>query len=225
MGTSGGMTPAIAQALASPSLLIYSDGRMLTKVNSLAIQTIPARYETARLDPDALAAFVSSGEATVDPGIDFGTAGVTDAGTTTVTLYGSRGLRQVNVYALDETFDTGLSPGQITARVALRGLINRAHALPGGAAQTPFTPDRVVVYELDPGSATTPATVGWPGPPPAAFLTASTQRRSIACGELVADPAEEVYTAALNNPGARWLVDGVTRILAVNPLPLEDACR
>ncbi|MGV1088851.1 MAG: hypothetical protein ACOYBX_12780 [Mycobacterium sp.] len=224
VGTSGGMTPAISQALASPSVLIYADGRMLTKVNSLAIQTVPARYEIARLGPDAVAAFVSSGAAVVDPGIDFGTAGVTDAGTTTVTLHSAHGAQQVNVYALDETFDTGLSPAQQGARAALRSLIDRANALPGDAARSPYTPDRVVVYELDSQFTKSPATVGWPGPPPTAFLTPSTKSRSVACGELVADPAEQVYRAALENPGALWLVDGVTRILAVNPLPLADTC-
>ena len=40
----------------------------------------------------------------------------------------------------------------------------------------------------------------------------------------MADPAGVVYQAALDNPGARWLVDGSTRVLAVNPLPLPDDC-
>ena len=224
VGTSGGMDPAVSQALASPTLQIYGDGRMLTTVNSLAIQAVPARYEIARLDPAAMATFVSTGETVVNPATDFGTPGVTDVGTTTVTLNGSHGPQQVSVYAFDDTFESGLSPAQKNARTALRGLVDRAYALSNGAARIPYIPDRVAVYELDPQFTTTTATVGWPGPPPAAFLTASTKRRSIACGELVADPAEEVYRAALGNPGASWLVDGVTRILAVNPLPSEDAC-
>jgi len=66
--------------------------------------------------------------------------------------------------------------------------------------------------------------VNWPGPPPASFLSPHTGRRSIACGELVADPAEVVYQAALENPGARWVVDGATRALAVNSLPLPGDC-
>ena len=224
VGTGGGMAPALSYALASPSLQIYGDGRILTTVSSPAIQAVPARYELARLDPAAVATIVSTGENIVNPATDFGTPGVTDVGTTTVTLNGSHGPQQVSVYAFDDTFETGLSPTQKSARTALRDLIDRAYALATGAAHTPYIPDRVAVYELDPQFTTTTATVGWPGPPPAAFLTASTKRRSIACGELVADPAEEVYRAALDNPGAAWLVDGVARILAVNPLPPADAC-
>ena len=62
------------------------------------------------------------------------------------------------------------------------------------------------------------------GMAPASFLAPSTGRRSIACGELMADPAEVVYQAALENPGARWVIDGATRILAVNSLPLPGDC-
>ena len=224
VGSGGGMAPAVSYALASPSLLIYGDGRMLTKVNSLAIQAVPPRYEIARLDPLTVASFVASAEATVRPGTDFGTPGVTDVGTTTVTLNGVHGMQQVDVYAFDATFEDGLSTAQRTARAALRGLIDRAATLAVGAPRAPYSPDRVMVYELDPRSTTETATVGWPGPPPAAFLAASTRWRWIACGELMADPAEVVYSAALNNPGALWLVDGATRILAVNPLPLADTC-
>ena len=224
VGSGGGMAPAVSQALASPALLMYGDGRILTKVNSLAIQTVPPRYEIARLDPLTVADFVSSAEATVNPGTDFGTPRVTDVGTTTVTLNGGHGEQQVHVYAFDETFEDRLSTAQRTARAALRGLIDRAAGLAGGVPRAPYSPDRVMVYELDPRSAGTAATVGWPGPPPAAFMTAGTRRQWIACGELMADPAEVVYSAALNNPGALWLVDGATRILAVNPLPLADTC-
>lgn len=224
VGSGGGMAPAVSQALASPSLLIYGDGRMLTRVNSPAIHSVPARYDISRLDPLTVASFVASAEATVRPGTDFGTPGVTDVGTTTVRLNGGHGVQQVDVYAFDETFEDGLSAAQRTARAALRGLIDRAAGLAGGAPHAPYSPDRVMVYELDPRSTAAPATVGWPGPPPAAFLTASNRWQWIACGELMADPAAVVYSAALNNPGALWLVDGATRVLAVNPLPMADAC-
>lgn len=41
---------------------------------------------------------------------------------------------------------------------------------------------------------------------------------------VIYDPAAVVDQAASTNPGARWLVDGATRVLAVNPLPPPDAC-
>lgn len=219
---SAGFAPAVFRALVSPALLIYGDGRMLTKVNTLAIQAVPARYEMARLDPATVAGFLSAARTTVNPATDFGTPGVTDVGGTNVTLDDGHGQQKVNVYAFDETFETGLTTSQRTARAALRSTIERANSLTAQTDRAPYSPDRVMVYELDSNSARTPATVGWPGPPPAAFLIPSTQW--VACGELRADPAEEVYRAALQNPGAGWLIDGVTRILAVNPLPVTDAC-
>jgi hypothetical protein len=96
--------------------------------------------------------------------------------------------------------------------------------LAAGTARVPYSPDRVIVYEVETQNNNEPTTVGWPGPPPTSFLKPNTSRRASACGELNADPAEVVYQAALDNPGARWLVDGVTRILAVNSLPLPDDC-
>ena len=49
--SSGGMAPAVYQALASPSLAIYGDGRVLTAVEAPVLQLLPARYEVARIDP------------------------------------------------------------------------------------------------------------------------------------------------------------------------------
>jgi hypothetical protein len=139
-------------------------------------------------------------------------------------VQGPDGQDQVSVYAFDERFDARVDPDQRSARVALRAVIDQASALAAGAAGAPYSPDRVVVYEVEPRNPGEPATTVWPGPPPSDFLTPSTSRRSIACGELAADSAEVVYRAALANPGARWLVDGTTRTLAVNSLPLPDAC-
>jgi hypothetical protein len=141
-----------------------------------------------------------------------------------VLVDGLTGRQQVTVYAFDERFDARLTAEQRSNRIALRAAIEKASALAAGAERSPYSPDRVVVYEVEQGNNTEPATTNWPGPPPSTFLAASSGRRSIACGELNADPAGVAYRAALTNPGARWLVDGVTRILAVNPLPLPDAC-
>lgn len=224
--SSGGMAPALLQALASPSLAIYGDGRVLTPVESPFIRLIPARYEVARIDPAAVASFVAEVEAggIVRPGTDFGTPRATDLPSTTVMVHGLGATQQVSPYAFDERFDSRLTTDQQRARVALRAVIDQASALATGVPTAPYVPDRVVVYEVEPRNPGEPATVGWPGPPLSSFLAPSTSRRSIACGELMADPAEVVYRAAADNPGARWLVDGVTRTLAVNSLPLPDAC-
>ena len=220
------MAPAVFQALASPSLAIYGDGRVLSVVDAPVLRLLPARYEVARIDPAAVATFVADIEAggLISDGTDFGTPRVTDLPSTTVLVHGPTGEAVRSVYAFDERFDARLTTEQRDARIALRAVIEKASALAAGAARVPYAPDRVAVYEVEPGSNGEPATTGWPGPPPSTFLAPSTSRRSIACGELNADPAEVVYQAALTNPGARWLVDGATRILAVNPLPLPDAC-
>lgn len=224
--SSGGMAPAVYQALAAPSLAIYGDGRVLTVVEAPVLQLLPARYEVARIDPATVASFVADVEAggLITNGTDFGMPRVTDLPSTAVMVHGQTGQQQVNVYAFDERFDARLTAEQRSARIALRAVIAKASGLAAGAARSTYSPDRVVVSEVEPGHNSEPATTGWPGPPPSAFLAPSTGRRWIACGELNADPAEVVYRAALTNPGARWLVDGATRILAVNPLPLPDAC-
>jgi hypothetical protein len=224
--SSGGMAPAVYQALASPSLAIYGDGRVLTAVESPALQLIPTRYEVARIDPAAVTSFVADVEADglINSGTDFGTPRMTDLPSTTVMMYGPGGEQRVNPYAFDERFDARLTPEQRSARVALRTIISRAAALTAGAPRMPYSPDRVVVYEVEARTADEPGAVNWPGPPPASFLSPYTGRRSIACGALVADPAEVVYQAALENPGARWVVDGATRALAVNSLPLPGDC-
>lgn len=224
--SSGGMAPAVYQALASPSLAIYGDGRVLTVVQAPALLLIPARYDVARIDPAAVASFVAGIEAggLVSSGTDFGTPRMTDLPSTTVMIHGRGPQEQVRPYAFDERFDARLTAEQRSARVALRTVIAQASGLAAGAERAPFSPDRVVVYELEPRTSDEPAAAGWPGPPPPSFLAPSTSRRAIACGELTADPAEVVYRAALANPGARWVVDGYTRILAVNSLPLPSDC-
>jgi hypothetical protein len=224
--SSGGMAPAVYQALASPSLAIYGDGRVLTAVEAPVLQLIPTRYEVAHIDPAAVASFVAEVEAggLINPTTDFGTPRMTDLPSTTVMVNGRSGEQQVRPYAFDERFDARLTPEQRNARAALRTVISQASALAAGTTRVPYSPDRVVVYEVEPRNNNEPATTGWPGPPLPSFLQTTTERSSIACGALMADPAEVVYRAALDNPGARWLVDDATRLLAVNSLPLPGDC-
>ena len=71
-----------------------------------------------------------------------------------------------------------------------------------------------------------PATTRWPGPTPESFLHKPTgyARGAIACGQLTGAPATRVYAAARENPDQRWLVGATTRVLSVNPLPIEIDC-
>lgn len=225
VNSSGGLVPPVFYALQSPSLVVYGDGRVLTAVSSAAPQLVPVRYELARIDPGRVETFVASVTAggLISPGTDFGTPRVTDLDTTTVLVDGGSGPAEVRVYALDEQFEANLTEAQRAARADLRTLIGQASALAAGAPAVGYTPDRVVVYEPV-SSADEAATASWPGPPPESFMVPSRARRSTSCGELGGDAATTTYRAALDNPGARWLVDGTTRVLAVNSLPLPGAC-
>lgn len=224
--STGGMSPPVVQALDSPSLVIYGDGRVLTMVEPLDIQVVPDRYTVARIDPATVASFVADAESDrlINSRTDFGTPRVTDLPSTWVTVQGANGLQQASAYAFDPQFETKLTEAQRSNRAQLRALIDRAKALAAGASSSPYSPDRVVVHEFASRPQEPPATVGWPGPDPSGFLTASDKRRAVACGEVAGDAAGVVYLAALANPGARWLVGGASRTLAVNPIPLPGAC-
>ena len=224
VSSGGGLVPPIVYALDSPSLVIYGDGRILSAVNATT-SGVPARYRITRVDPLAVASFVSETEdrGIINPAKDFGMPGVTDMDSTTVLVHGENGQAEVHVYAFHDEFDDHVTPRQQAARAALRQVIDTATNLAAGGSPAPYAPDRVVVYDLGPNSANT-ATTAWPGPAPASFLAPSSQFQSVACGYLTGAPATAAYGAALDNPGALWLVDGATRVLAVNPLPLADAC-
>lgn len=224
--STGGMLPPVVQALDSPWLVIYGDGRVLSMVDPTGVQVVPARYTVAHVAPETVASFVSGAEADglINSATDFGTPRVTDLPSTWVTVNGAGGEKQISAYAFDPQFETGLTGAQRDARARLRALIERAQSLAAGSPKAPYSPDHVVVYEFPSRPQDSPATIAWPGPAPESFLTASDKRMSVACGELTGGPAEATYRAALANPGARWFVGGSSRTLAVNPVPLPDAC-
>jgi hypothetical protein len=223
----GGLVPPVVYALESPSLVIYGDGRILSIVKDAnAGGAVPARYQLTRVDPLAVAAFVSSVEARgiINPAKDFGQPAVTDMDGTTVLVHGENAPVKVSVYAFHDQFDKDVTPDQQQARAALRQVIDAASNLAAGGTKTPYSPDRVAVYDVGLGYGDKTATTVWPGPSPESFLNPSNQSRSVACGYLTCATPTAVYNAALDNPGALWLVDGAARVLAVNPLPIADSC-
>ena len=222
--SSGGMAPSVVSSLQSPALAVYGSGRVLMKVLAPALQLVPSRYEAADAGPVAVENFVSNAGTVINAGTDFGTPRFTDLPTTTVLLHGDGQPQEVQVYAFDEQFEGDLTPAQRDARANLRALIAKANTLTAGAARTPYVPDRITVNEPLPSRNQEPATSPWPGPPPSDFLSPTRNGRVIACGELSGADAQTVYRAALDNPGARWLVDGTTRVLGVNPVPLPGRC-
>ena len=226
VSSGGGLIPPVVSAFESPSLIIYGDGRALAAVSGNSGGTVPVRYTLTHVDPAAVASFVSSvqGRGIVNSDTDFGQPAVTDMDSTAVLVHGDGPPARAAVYAFYPSFDKDVTPTQRTARAALRTVINEATNLAAGGSRLAYTPDRVTVFEVEATSPDTAATTVWPGPPPASFLTPSASWRSQACGYLTGDGAAAAYQAALNNPGALWLVDGATRVLAVNPYPLADAC-
>lgn len=81
----------------------------------------------------------------------------------------------------------------------------------------------MTVFERDPSPDSLPATVDWPGHRPRGSFGRGTSRWA-ACGVVTGQEAGGVYQAALNNPGARWLVSGTKGILTVNPMPGNKVC-
>ena len=225
VSSGGGLIPPVVYALESPSLIIYGDGRALSAVTGNSGGTVPVRYTLTRINPVAVASFVSSVQSRgiVNSNTDFGQPGVTDMDSTAVLVHGDGPPAKAAVYAFHPSFDNDVTAAQRTARVALRTVVDEATRLSTGAGVA-YSPDRVTVFEIEATSPDTAATTEWPGPPPASFMTPSTAGRSQACGYLTGDAAATAYRAALTNPGALWLVDGATRVLAVNPYPLTDSC-
>lgn len=222
----GGMVPAVISAMQSPSLAVFGDGRVLTSQKDSALQPLPARYAVADVGAEAVRAFVADVRSggLLNGATDFGSPRVTDVSTTEVMVQDASGRAEARVYALSARFDDALSPAQRDARSRLRALIEQAGALATGAPTADYVPERILVSEPLPGRNTETAVTAWPGPPPSGFLAPADGGRVIACGELTGADAGTVYQAALNNPGALWLVDGVTRVLAVNPLPVGASC-
>lgn len=221
----GGLLPPLVYALESPSVVFYGDGRLVLAQGSTH-GIVPARFDVARVDPMAVASFVAEveGSGLVSEATDFGRPDVTDLDVTMVTVQGEKGTGTARAYALDPQFEGKLTAAQRANRDALRSLIERARGLAGNSARSVWVPDRVTVFELEAGQDGQPATVSWPGPDPAGFLHPVGKSRWVACGTLAGERAGVLYQAALSNPGARWLVTGAKRILAVNPLPGNQEC-
>lgn len=225
----GGMVPPFVQALTTPGVALYGDGRLVTLDRSSTAAAVPYGYQIARADPQEVAAFVARTEASgvVGEQTDFGSPSITDMPVTTVRLHGSAGPQRASVYAFDDDVESGLSWGQRRARAKLRKIIDDALALPGDSRPEPYRPEQARVIELRYDDDGSPAAPEWPGPDPAAFLVpASSSGTQVACGTMAGGAAERAYTAARTNPQGIWLVDGRPRVFAVVALlPGAEGCQ
>jgi hypothetical protein len=227
-GGVGGFTPYFHQAMITPSLAVYGDGRVIQYDDGRQPPNVPATYLLSRVDPQLVAAFVADTEARklIASETDFGDPGVSDMPTTTVQLHGAGSPHRVYVYAFGEGFDNDLAPAQRRARRDLREVIDRASALPGDAERLPYQPDRVQVTEFALDGVGKSRGAEWPGPDPSSFLVPVTPRSvRLACGQLSGQPAEKAYAAARKNPDGIWTYDAKRRVFAVVPeLPGLGGC-
>ncbi|MFT4165878.1 MAG: hypothetical protein QM650_11610 [Microlunatus sp.] len=207
-------------ALQTPYLVLYGSGRIVRQERSNRLG--PETYTTAQIDPLVVARLVADAEQSGLLTRDYGTIPVTDLGGTRVWLHGAAGQQEVSVYGMEEDFDKYAGVLDRRYRKQLRALISDAQALVGDSG-TPYVPERVVVLEQRTKDA---ATIRWPGPDPDTFLhkPSTLLRSSIACGELTGKTAATVYAAARANTKQLWLVGKQSRVLAVNPLPVEIDC-
>ena len=211
---------SLGWALQTPSLLLYGSGRIISQ--DPGNPAGPGTYTTAQVDPLAVARLVAQCERSGLLTADYDVLPVTDLPSTRVWSHGATGSQEVSVYGLSESFDEYASILDRRRRKQLRTLISDAEALIGEGGST-YVPDRVVVLEQRTQGT---ATIRWPGPNPESFLhkPSSVRRNSIACGTLTGSTAAAVYAAARANPDQLWLVGSRSRVLAVNPLPVEIDC-
>ncbi len=214
----GGLVPPFIDALTTPGVVLYGDGRLVTLDQSSTAQAVPFGYQIAQADAREVAAFVARAEATdlVNDRTDFGSPSVTDMPVTTVLLHGRTGPQRASIYAFSEDVEDDLGWGQRRARSDLRKIIDEALALPGDALPEPYRPEQTRVIELAHDEGGKPAGADWPGPDPGTFLRpAAAPGSRLGCGTLSGADAERTYAAARTNPNGIWTVDGSTRVLAV----------
>jgi hypothetical protein len=224
-GGAGGFTPYLHQALLTPALAVYGDGRVI-EYDGEQSPSVPAAYLISQVDAALVAAFIADTEKRnlINEETDFGDPGVTDMPSTTVLLHGAGGLHQVSVYAFGQGFDDKLPRAQRRARQELGEVIDRAYGISTDDQRSAYRPDRVRVTEFKDGGNGRAAQ--WPGPDPKSFLAPGKPGSIlVACGELAGPAAEHVYDAARQNPGGVWTYAAKRRVLAVVPLlPSLEAC-
>ncbi|MCK0093860.1 hypothetical protein MWU77_24130 [Rhodococcus sp. F64268] len=217
VGTGGhGWLPFVVQALHSPVISVYGDGRVVYTERTEPHMMAPPEYLVALSDPDEVARFAADIEDLylIDPGTDVGSPAVTDQETTTVAFHGHGDASELRVYAFGTRFEQDLSPAALENRAALRDVIAEAWDLAQGEAE-PFVPDTVHIYEPQAGAAPDGVVPSWPGPHPATFRTGDPGSPGVING----DAAGLVYSAARENPDSWWRVDDEVVRLVVDPVP------
>jgi hypothetical protein len=223
----GGYTTPEELAARLPLVTVYGDGRVLTQGPRIAIWPAPA-LPNVQVQQVGEATVRDLVDRAVAAGVtetgDLGQPPLADATTTRFTLVTDGGTAVREVYALAETPDDALTPGQQEARGRLRALLDQLTGLPG--TTEPHVPQTVaaVVGPYTGGDPELPQPdVAWPGPElPGAPLGAG-----LTCVSATGQQAADVLAAAASaNALTPWVaVDGSRWSIAFRPvLPHETGC-
>lgn len=231
--TSGGFVPEAYTATEVPAVTIYADGRIFVqRAVPDATAGHPAELEQGQIADGDLQAFLSSAEASGLFGgdVDFGTLGITDQASTSVSLRTVGRARTIDVYALGFALPTGdpesigLSPGQVTRRTDLTELLATATNL--GGDRKAYLPERIRATSFGPIGVTdeTGEPLPWPGPAFTQFPE-PTNGSASSCLVIEGKDARVVYKTALEAGTTAWTDNGETRTVVVAPLlPGQEGC-
>ncbi|MGA9344114.1 MAG: hypothetical protein WBV37_03315 [Nocardioidaceae bacterium] len=186
-----------------PTITVYGDGRLLVQeLDESNLGQTPIQLQEGQLsqqEVDDLRRAADESGLFTGAEVDFGSPGISDVGTTTVTAVNAAGDPvSVSAYALGS--DNGVTRRQQELRHQLDQLVKASlQAVP---ETMPMTPTRLAVIGLDEstGGSQAPA-VGWPGTSHAALFAG---QGDLPCALLPKDETADVYSAALDNPGHHW---------------------
>ncbi len=207
-----------------PTITVYGDGRLLVQdLDDSSLGQTPIQLQEGQLSQqqvDDLRRAADESGLFTGAEVDFGSPGISDVGTTTVTATNAAG-DQVSVAAYALGSDNGVTPRQQELRHQLDQLVKTS--LQNLPETTPMTPTRLAVIGLDgsAGGSQTPA-VAWPG---TSHVTLFEGQRDLPCALLPQDETADVYAAALDNAGHHWRdTDGGFHALVKIVVPGTPPC-
>lgn len=234
----GGFTPPSVQVARLPIITVYADGRVITEGPQILIYPGPAlpNVQVQRIAPGDVAKLTERATAAgVGTAGDLGRPGITDVPDTRFTVLTSSGVKELDVYALNEGVGhgSGLTPAQVAGRQKLLDLMAALTDLPRtlGAdkvgASKPYEPAAVAAIASPwqaSGDGTPQPEVTWPGPKlPGDPIGVGL---NLGCAVATGDAATAVLKAAASaNVITPWVSDGKRWTVALRPLlPDEGGC-
>ncbi|KPM53810.1 hypothetical protein ACG83_22075 [Frankia sp. R43] len=232
----GGMVTVDMQAVRLPKVVVYQDGRVVSRDPMSTVGPGPALPEVQlrRISAADVRRLVERAVAAGAGGDrDFGQPRITDSSSTRFTVRTADGVRTTSVYALSEyTHARGggeLTAGQWSAREELQRLLDALTDLPATLGPravsdpVPYLPAAVAAF-VDPVSIASADAPAWPGPSlPGEPFGSLTQ---ITCATVRGDQTRELLAAASSAVSTTlWTFDGRQWRVRFRPLlPDETGC-